>query len=68
MRSFYTAPDGRTADLCKHMHRESTHLIVRSPEGHTLHTWWYDTWQDAVDALREMMPCAVNDLTHQPLA
>jgi hypothetical protein len=50
------------------MYRESTHLIVRSPEGHTLHTWWYDTWQDAVDALREMMPGAVNDLTHQPLA
>lgn len=67
MRSFYTAPDGRTASLCKHLYKEETHLIVRSPEGHTLYTWWYDTWQDATNALLKMMPGAINDLTHQPL-
>ena len=68
MRAFYTAPDGRTASLCKHLYKEQTHLIIRSPEGHTLHTCWYYTWQEAVDALRDMMPDAVNDLTHKPLA
>lgn len=67
MRAFYTDPSGFTASLCKHLYRESTHLIVRSPEGHTMHTHWYDTWQDALDVLRSMLPGAVNDLTHKPI-
>lgn len=68
MRSFYTDARGFTADLCRHICRESTRLIVRDPEGHRLHTHWYDTWDDAISALRSMLPGAVNDMTHEPLA
>ena len=67
MRSFYTDRSGFTADLCKHMCRESTHLTVRSPEGHCIYTHWHASWEEALDTLRSMLPDAVNDLTHQPL-
>lgn len=68
MRAFYTDPaTGFTADLCKHLYRESTHLTVRNPEGHCIYTHWHATWDEAIDALRKMLPGAVNDLTHQPL-
>ena len=68
MRAFYTDHLGFTADLCKHLYKESTHLTVRDPEGHCIYTHWHDTWDNALDTLRYMLPCAVNDLTHQPLA
>jgi len=68
MRAFYTDLLGFTADLCKHLCRDSTRLIVRSPEGHCIYTHWHSTWQEALDTLRYMLPGAVNDLTHQPLA
>jgi len=67
MRAFYTAPDGWTASLCKHLCKDQTHLIIRDAEGHTMHTWWYETWNSAVYALSLMIPGCVNDLTHQPL-
>lgn len=67
MRSFYTNHLGFTADLCKHLHRESTRLTVRSPEGYTLHIQWYDTWDDAEEALCQCGTGWVNDLTHRPL-
>ena len=49
------------------MYRESTHLTVRSPEGHCIYTHWHASWEEALDTLRSMLPDAVNDLTHQPL-
>jgi len=67
MRSFYTDHLGFTADLCKHLYRESTRLTVRAPEGNTIHLQWYDTWNDALDALRFMLPGATNDLTHEAI-
>lgn len=67
MRSFYTDHLGFTADLCKHLCKESTRLTVRNPEGHCIYTHWHSTWQEALNTLRFMLPGAVNDLTHQPL-
>ena len=67
MRAFYTHHTGFTADLCKHLYRESTHLTVRSPEGHVMYTHWHDTWDSAIDMLRSMLPGAVNDLTHETI-
>ena len=67
MRAFYTDHIGFTVSLCKHLYKEYTHLIVRSPEGHTLYTHWHDTWEDAISTLRYMLPGAVNDLTHEAI-
>ena len=67
MRAFYTDHTGFTADLCKHLHKDNTHLTVRTPEGHVIYTHWHSTWEDAIETLKYMLPGAVNDLTHQPL-
>lgn len=67
MRSFYTHHNGFTADLCKHLYKETTHLIVRDPEGRTVYTHWHESWEAALDMLRYILPGAVNDMTHKPL-
>lgn len=67
MRSFYADPLGFHADLCLMLNGTSTRLTVTSPEGTTLHRAYYPTWDDAIAALRYMLPHCVNELTHQPL-
>lgn len=64
MRAFYTDPLGFTANLCKHLYKDSTHLIVRAPEGNCIYTHWHASWEEAIDTLRYMLPECVNDLTH----
>lgn len=67
MRSFYTDPLGYTADICLMANRSAARVIVRSPEGVTVHTSNHPTWDAAVAALRFMLPRAVNNLTHRPI-
>lgn len=67
MRAFYTDPSGFTADLCKHLYKDNTRLTVRDSYGRTTYTHWHLSWDDAIAALREMLPGCVNDLTHKPI-
>lgn len=67
MRSFYTDPLGYTADICLMTNRSSARVIVRSPEGSTIYTGLYQSWNEAVRSLRFMLPHAVNDLTRRPI-
>lgn len=68
MRAFYTTPSGFTADLCLMTNRHSTRITVRNPERHVIHCDYYPTWGAAIETLKSMLPDAVNDITHHPIA
>lgn len=67
MRAWYHDKLGFTADLCQTLNRESTRLIVHSPEHTILHTKVYPTWQDAINALLNMGEEWISDLTGKAL-
>lgn len=68
MRAWYHTPLGFSADLCQMLGRESTRLIVHSPEHTTLHFNVYPTWQAAIDALMTMGDGWISDLTGKALS
>lgn len=67
MRSFYTDPVGRTADLCQYVDKKTTRLTVRDPSGDIVHQEEYCTWKDAITAMTKHSESWINDLTHAEL-
>ena len=69
MRAWYHTKLGFSANLCQMLYRESTRLIVSSPEHTPLHFEVYPTWQSAVDALKSIAVGEgwISDLTGEPL-
>lgn len=67
MRSFYTDNLGFTADLCEFFSGTYTRLTVRNPDGAVFICEIHPTWDAALDVLRSLNDCWVNDLTHEPL-
>lgn len=67
MRAWYHTKFGFTADLCMLLNRESTRVIIRSPEHTTMFTKVYATWEAAVEALKELGYGWINDLTGKAL-
>ena len=68
MRAWYHNKLGFSADLCQLLHRESTRLIVHSPEHALLHFEVYPTWEAAITALLNMGEGWISDLTGKALA
>ena len=67
MRAWYHTKLGFTADLCMLLNRESTRVIIRSPEHTTIFVQVYSTWSAALEALKELGYGWVNDLTGETL-
>lgn len=69
MRAWYHTKLGFSANLCQLLYRESTRLIVSSPEQTPLHFEVYQTWEAAVDALKSIAHGEewISDLTGEVL-
>lgn len=69
MRAWYHTKLGFSANLCQLLYRESTRLIVYSPEHTPLHFEVYPTWEAAIDALKSMAHGEgwISDLTGEAL-
>lgn len=68
MRAWYHNKLGFSADLCQMLYKESTRLIVHSPEHALLHSKVYPTWEAAVTALLNMGEGWISDMTGKALA
>ena len=66
MRAFFTNRLGFKADLCLMVNGHSTRVTVRMPEGPVMFCQYYDTWDEALEALRSLTTTQwVNDMTHE---
>jgi len=65
MRAWYHTKDGKQANLCQLLGRESTRLIVK--DGPHMQYAIYPTWAEAVTALMKLSADWISDLTGEPL-
>ena len=71
MRAFYTNALGFTADLCLMVNGHSTRVTIRTPEGSTVYRKYFESWDEAVTALKSMAATDhpwVNNITGEEVA